>query len=85
MLKVNNVLDLTLPSSYLCHFPSPALFSVKQLKRIIRTHHLQIILIYLIFLRIPVVAQRVKDPTSIHKDAGLIPGLTQWVKDLGLP
>ena len=27
------------------------------------------------------VAQRVKNPTSIHEDAGLIPGLTQWVKD----
>ena len=30
-------------------------------------------------------AQRVKDPTRIHEDEGLIPGLTQWVKDLVLP
>ena len=31
---------------------------------------------------IPVVAQQVKNPYSIHEDAGLIPCLTQWVKDL---
>ena len=33
-------------------------------------------------LGVPIVAQCVKNPTSIHK--GLIPGLVQWVKDLAL-
>ena len=34
---------------------------------------------------IPVVAQQVKNPTSIHEDVGLGPGLPQWLKDLALP
>ena len=33
----------------------------------------------------PTLAQRIKNPTSIHEDAGLIPVLAQWVKDLVLP
>ena len=36
-------------------------------------------------MRVPVVAQRVTNPTSIHEDAGSIPGLMQDVKDLAMP
>ena len=34
---------------------------------------------------VPIVVQWVKNPTSIHKDLGSIPRLTQWIKDLALP
>ena len=34
---------------------------------------------------VPIVAQRVKNPTSIHEDVGWICGLAQWIKDPVLP
>ena len=40
--------------------------------------------IYLKFKGVPIVAQQVKNPTSIHEDAVLILGLTQWIKGSGV-
>ena len=38
-----------------------------------------------IYLGVPVLAQLLTNPTSIHEDTGVIPGLAQWFKDLVLP
>ena len=37
------------------------------------------------FVGVPVVAQRVKNPTSTPRGCGSVPDLAQWVKDLALP
>ena len=36
-------------------------------------------------VRVPIVAQWVKNLTRIQEDVGSIPGLIQWIRDLALP
>ena len=37
------------------------------------------------YIGVPIMAQRVKSPTSILENAGSIPGLIHWAKDPALP
>ena len=51
------------------------------------TFLLQILVPYMLLQNfgVPVVAQRLANPTGIHEDVRSIPGLTLWVKDPALP
>ena len=50
----------------------------------LKNHYLQIKSKNRVTLGVPIVAQLLTNPTSIHEDAGSIPGLGRWVKDLAL-
>ena len=49
------------------------------------TFHYCILLHLRVYWGVPIVVQWLRNPTRNREVAGLIPGLTQWVKDSVLP
>ena len=47
--------------------------------------HLTTRTVFLFLKGVAIVAQWVKNPTSINEDVGLVAGIIQWVKDMALP